>query len=449
MRNPWVGLDGAADPVARARLLRRAHERALSGGAMPTIVRDVVRSSWARCAQAGVDPERHEPPRIEDRDEIDERWRAHPLSRFAPLVEKLLCDFAHDARHIVVISDADGRLLWSAGHRAVLEASETIAFVPGSLWDEAAAGTNGVGTALAVDHAVQIFSAEHYNREVHPWTCSGAPVHDPETGAVLGVIDLSSGIRASHPHSLALVTAAAQSVEAGLRQHVAERHARLHAAYLERVTGRDRTPSALLTSSGEVLACSPAGWLPPGIRLAPGAGARVVPGAELVFERLGDDGSIAWLARGEGRGDRLVLRALGRSRAEAWVGGERVPLSPRHGELLVLLALRPEGLTAEELALELYGDASKRVAARAEMSRLRRVLGWRLAAGPYRLRGDVGADFLETDVRAAAPLLPSSSAPSVVAARRRLEGGESSGRALDSRRVARAERSDPRRELNR
>jgi hypothetical protein len=417
-------LDGAADPVARARLLRRAHEHVLSGGSAPTIVRDVVRSSWERCAEAGVDPEHHEPPRIEDREEIAERWRSHPLSRFAPLVEKLLCDFAHDARHIVVISDADGRLLWSAGHRKVLEASETISFVPGSLWDEPTAGTNGVGTALAVDHAVQIFSAEHYSRDVHPWTCSGAPVHDPETGKVLGVIDLSSGIRASHPHSLALVTAAAQTVEAALRQDLAERRERLHAAYLERVTGRDRTPSALLTRTGDVLASTPAGWLPDGVHVPPGAEELLVPGGTaLVVEPLGEDGSIAWLARGGGRDDRLVLRALGRSRAEAWVGGERLPLSPRHGELLVLLALRPDGLSAEDVARELYGDASKRVAARAEMSRLRRVLGWRLGAHPYRLRGEVGADFLDGARNDPThPLLPSSSAPAIVSARRELEG---------------------------
>jgi len=370
-------LDGAADPVARARLLRRAHERVLSGGAAPTIVRDVVRNSWARCRQAGVDPENHEPPRIQDRGEIADRWAAHPLARFAGLIEQLLGDFAHDARHIVVISDADGRLLWSAGHRTVLAASESISFVPGSLWDESTTGTNGVGTALALDHAVQIFSAEHYNRDVHPWTCSGAPVHDPETGRVLGVIDLSSGIRASHPHSLALVTAAAQTVEAALREDLAERRERLHAAYLERVTGRDRTPSALLTRTGDVLASTPAGWLPAGVTMPADGGELIVAGgAELVLEPLGDDGSIAWLARAGDRGTRLTLRALGRSRAEAWVDGERLGLSPRHGELLGLLALRPEGLTAEEVALELYGDASKRVAARAEMSRLRRALGW-------------------------------------------------------------------------
>ena len=60
-------------------------------------------------------------------------------------------------------------------------------------------GTNGVGTAIAVDHPVQIFSAEHFSRSIHGWTCSGAPVHDPETGKVLGIIDLSSGIRAAAP----------------------------------------------------------------------------------------------------------------------------------------------------------------------------------------------------------------------------------------------------------
>ena len=205
----------------------------------------------------------------------------------------------------------------------------------------------------------------------------------PRRARVLGVIDLSSGIRASHPHSLALVTAAAQTVEAALREDLAERRERLHAAYLERVTGRDRTPSALLTRTGDVLASTPAGWLPAGVTMPADGGELIVAGgAELVLEPLGDDGSIAWLARAGDRGTRLTLRALGRSRAEAWVDGERLGLSPRHGELLVLLALRPDGLTAEEVALELYGDAAKRVAARAEMSRLRRALGWRLGAKP-------------------------------------------------------------------
>ena len=60
-----------------------------------------------------------------------------------------------------------------------------------------------------------------------------------------------------------------------------------------------------------------------------------------------------------------------------------------------MLALHSEGLTAEELALEIYGADVKAVTIRAEMSRLRRLLGCLLLAHPYRLLADVEADFLD------------------------------------------------------
>jgi hypothetical protein len=56
-----------------------------------------------------------------------------------------------------------------------------------------------------------------------------------------------------------------------------------------------------------------------------------------------------------------------------------------------LLAAHPEGLTSRELARKLYGPAGKRVTVRAEMSRLRRVLGPILARNPYRLDAEVSA----------------------------------------------------------
>ena len=81
-------------------------------------------------------------------------------------------------------------------------------FAEGTLWSEAGAGTNALGTALAVGHPMQVFAAEHYNATVHPWTCSAAPIFEPRTGRLLGTIDLTGPFRMSHPHSLALVTAA-------------------------------------------------------------------------------------------------------------------------------------------------------------------------------------------------------------------------------------------------
>ena len=46
---------------------------------------------------------------------------------------------------------------------------------------------------------------EHFNELHHQWICSGAPVHDPVSGQVVGLIDLSSLWTAAHPYSLELV----------------------------------------------------------------------------------------------------------------------------------------------------------------------------------------------------------------------------------------------------
>src|SRR5919198_5200891 len=437
MRNPWVGLDLAADPTAWARLLRRAYDSALSGAAPPAIVREVVTRSWDRSRQAGVDPDRHDAPHVLDEDEVRGRWREHPLSRFSALVERMLCDFTHDSRHIVVISDAEGCLLWSAGHRAVLKASERIAFVPGRRWTESAAGTNGIGTALSIDHPVQIFSAEHFNREIHGWTCSGAPVHDPETGEILGVFDLSSGIRTAHPNSLALVVAAAEVAEAQLRIELTERDARMKSRYVERMTAAGRGPSALVSPSGRIIAASPPGWLPE--RIAPpaaeGGTVALRGGGEVDLEPLGrGDGFFVTQARRGRPAARahMHVRMLGRDCAAVSHAGTVLKLGRRHSEIIALLVLRPDGVSSEQLALELYGAGAKRVSARAELARLRRILGPCCSQDPYRLTVDVSSDVQEVGRLLAAgrrdaalklapgPLLPGSRAPTIVAARERV-----------------------------
>jgi len=422
VRNPWLGLDLSADPVGLARMLMRAHEQALAGGAAPPILRDVVTRSWERSRKAGVDPDVHDPPVVHDRRDVAERWRTHPLSRFAPLVREHLSDFAYDARHIVVIGDADGCLLWSSGHPSVLAASEDIGFVPGRLWCEEATGTNGVGTAIAVDHPVQIFSAEHFSRHIHNWTCSGAPVHDPETGRVLGVIDLSSGIRAAHPHSLALVTATARMVEQRLTADLVQRRERLRARFFERVARGAQTPCALVDRTGHVLACHPPGVLAGRLEPAEGGAWREAGGEPLEGEPLGDGAQLVHARVCVGRPRTLRLRALGRDTVEATVSGQRIVLPRRRSEIVVLLALRPEGLTAEELARELYGDEGKRMSVRSEVSRLRRQLGGLLGGNPYRLLADVRADFLEPPWTRPDDglLLPGSTVPAIVAAREEL-----------------------------
>ena len=73
--------------------------------------------------------------------------------------------------------------------------------------------------------------------------------------------------------------------------------------------------------------------------------------------------------------------ADGAPRRSAGAGSSR-----RHAELLTVLALHPDGRTADELAAALHGDAGKSVTVRAEVHRLRAAIGGGvLRTQPYRL----------------------------------------------------------------
>lgn len=126
----------------------------------------------------------------------------------------------------------------------------------------------------------------------------------------------------------------------------------------------------------------------------------------------------------------LTLRAFGRQRPVlALPGGER-RLTRRHAEILLLLSEHPQGLSGEQLAVQLDEAELDPVTVRAELSRLRRVVPeLELGSRPYRLGRPLDTDVAEVrrllasgEVTAAArrydgPVLPASVAPAVVALR--------------------------------
>jgi hypothetical protein len=159
-------------------------------------------------------------------------------------------------------------------------------------------------------------------------------------------------------------------------------------------------------------------------------------GTPALLEPIGEGAHIVWPVRAGKRRiprSRLDVRALGTGRPVLQVAGRPLAVTARQAELLVVLAMHPSGLSAQALAHALYGPAAKRVTVRAEVARLRRLVGELVGAQPYRLTADVRADFLEVErllarhrVRAAleayaGPLLPGSHAPAIVARRTALD----------------------------
>jgi hypothetical protein len=132
------------------------------------------------------------------------------------------------------------------------------------------------------------------------------------------------------------------------------------------------------------------------------------------------------------------LAVLGADRPR-WVvsegdGGARTSaLTGRHADILVLLSRHPEGLSADHLAMLLDDHDLDAVTIRAEMSRLRRVIGAHyVASRPYRLLAPVDSDvggvfeaLRRGDVRSAmtryaGALLPQSVSPAIARLRTEL-----------------------------
>ncbi|MCW2764734.1 MAG: two-component sensor histidine kinase [Nocardioides sp.] len=282
--NPWVAVEATASPSLRALELQRIWYDYLSHGRLDR-VRLPIAESWGRSEVAGISPSRSRAPTMfADRREVRERWEAHPLEAAAPLIRRWLWRFTDDSQHLIVVSDAEGLLLWLDGDARVRSAAaDTMNFVEGALWNEAGAGTNAIGTALAADHPVQVHAAEHFSEVVHSWTCSAAPVHDPDDGKLLGVIDLTGLMPTAHPDTLAATLAAARAVEADLRVRAQLRDAQLRVRYLDRMasaTGK----LALVGRGGRVIAVQPEGFLrSERLEIPVGGGDVVLPGGRPGF----------------------------------------------------------------------------------------------------------------------------------------------------------------------
>ena len=290
-RNQWLAIDADTPPALHARALRREWEQFVGGG-RANGVRAPVADSWQRSLDAGIDPSGSRlAPVAAERDEALSRWQLHPLRDAAPLIRHCLASIADESEHLIVVSDAAGLLLQLEGNARVRsQAADSMNFTEGALWSENGAGTNAVGTALAADHAVQIFATEHFIEVVQAWTCSAAPVHDPETGGLLGAIDLTGLEKNVHPHSLAIAMTTARAVEGHLRSRLQERDFRLRARYQGRITGgADRR--ALVAPSGRLIADDSRGWLHGArLELPPGGGELTLPsGAHAMAEPVGHE----------------------------------------------------------------------------------------------------------------------------------------------------------------
>lgn len=184
---------------------------AMSGHDAP---RRPILDSWERARRRRLDPDRVEAPLQLDGAALDEYRSAHPLALALPVIRRLLVRDAEQGSGVVVaVGDAAGRLLWVEGDVSLKRRAEGMRFMEGAGWAEQDVGTSAPGTALTLDHGIQVTGREHFATPVQQWSCTAVPLHDLRTHQVLGMLDITGGDQAVAPHVLPLLEATAAAVE--------------------------------------------------------------------------------------------------------------------------------------------------------------------------------------------------------------------------------------------
>lgn len=178
------------------------------------LVRPEILSSWNR-SEAAISTDVTQAP-LADESDTAAYWRDSPLQTAVERVEAELRRTAEDGDLVVAVTDPETRILWTYGGRVMRRKAETVNFVAGGRWDDESVGTNALDLANRLAAPAMVFSAEHYASIVHNWVCWAAPVHDPVTGAQLGVIDLSTTWDRTHPIGLATARVMARLIESAM-----------------------------------------------------------------------------------------------------------------------------------------------------------------------------------------------------------------------------------------
>ena len=189
----------------------------LHGGMQDEALPPALLQSWKRCAALGLDPYGEIPA-----DEISPTATPGISGQLLTLVRPAMEDlhqFIEGSACVVVFADDNARIVDCFGDQDVQLELVHLGLSLGASWQEARQGSNALALALRESFPMKLEGAMHYRAALHPLYTSAAPVHDL-LGRVVGVIGVVGRQENSHPHTLGMITAAAQAISNQLQMQV-------------------------------------------------------------------------------------------------------------------------------------------------------------------------------------------------------------------------------------
>lgn len=244
------GADRTFPESDATQVARRSQWEAFQdGGTIVSGVRPEIADSWRRSAASRLGSALMAAPLDEAALRGFEPIPTHPSARqqfmaaSTCLADNLVAEL-EDAVAVVVVCDDFGVVLYRAGRPEVLRQSDDVNLIPGGVWSERMAGTNGIGLALELGGSAHVSAAEHYIEALHGFSCTAAIVRHPVTREALGVLGLATDTSVSAAFARPLIVRAAGDIERLLENEVFGRERELLEYYLRSRAGR---PAPFLT----------------------------------------------------------------------------------------------------------------------------------------------------------------------------------------------------------
>jgi transcriptional regulator of acetoin/glycerol metabolism len=233
----------------------RAWERFLSGDASAMVPgANTVIASWMRSQELGINPSGRAAPLAARGDAMEAlRVRHADLLDAASDVFASAAELFGGSRSLMLLTNPEGIVLDTIGDHQTLDDGQDIHLMPGGDWREHTVGTNGIGTALATGRPAQVHAAEHFCEGIKAWTCAAAPIFEPGTGRVLGVVDISGPPATYQRNNLSLAVATARQIEMVLSHRMSLERMQLLEACLAHTSGLDRGGLVVLDRHGRLV----------------------------------------------------------------------------------------------------------------------------------------------------------------------------------------------------
>ncbi len=239
------------------QLLKSSWEHFIYHRCLDVDVDPIILASWQRAKAYGVNPEQKQGQHGLNQRELQKlQYISREIIMTSLSLMEQLYELVKGSGFMVTLCDPNGILIKVIGDQVILQEAEKILFVEGADWSEEVMGTNAIGTCIKLDRPLQVYAAEHFSRACHFWTCSAAPIHNPN-GDVVGVLNMSGPFQKVNAHTLGMVVSAVWAIENHLR--VLDNHQKnevIH-RYLEATVHALQDSVAIVDDAGHVLKVNP------------------------------------------------------------------------------------------------------------------------------------------------------------------------------------------------